>query len=190
MCAVPDCLSVVLCKSMCSTHYHKQHKYGTATFKPYFDLELSERLKGKLRIDEVTGCILYVVQRKRKHVRIMYKGKKHGLHRLIWQIENGDIPVKMFVRHRCNRGNCINLNHLQLGTSQENSKDEEYRYYKALILMEATMRCPSKITTVLDEETFCVDVFVNGKIIQTLEEAQHLNNDGELSTQDFWKEVL
>lgn len=59
---------------------------------------------------------------------------KHGLigvtaytidytHRVSWVIHNGAIPPGMAVLHRCDIGECVNPEHLFLGTQTDNMKD-------------------------------------------------------------------
>lgn len=52
-----------------------------------------------------------------------YKGKTRIVHRLLWQLVNGPIPPKMDVCHTCDNRRCCNLEHLWLGTRQQNLQD-------------------------------------------------------------------
>ena len=48
-------------------------------------------------------------------------------HRVSWELENGAIPVGLFVLHRCDVRCCINPSHLYLGTALDNTNDIDRR---------------------------------------------------------------
>lgn len=50
------------------------------------------------------------------------KNKPHA-HRAIWLMVNGDIPDDYFVLHKCDNRKCVRLDHLFLGTRQDNTDD-------------------------------------------------------------------
>jgi len=51
------------------------------------------------------------------------KGRTHQAHRLVWEDANGPIPNGQIVRHLCDTPACINIEHLSLGTQQDNLND-------------------------------------------------------------------
>lgn len=60
------------------------------------------------------------------------RGRRYRVHREIWGQANGPIPSGMCVCHRCDTPNCVNLDHLFLGTNLDNivdkvSKDRQAR---------------------------------------------------------------
>lgn len=44
-------------------------------------------------------------------------------HRLLWIHLNGAIPNGQLIRHKCDNGLCVNIDHLELGTPQDNVND-------------------------------------------------------------------
>lgn len=50
-------------------------------------------------------------------------GTPRGVHRIAYQIANGEIPEGMVVRHRCDNPPCCNPAHLELGTLHDNARD-------------------------------------------------------------------
>lgn len=51
-------------------------------------------------------------------------GKHIAAHRYMWMIENGLIPEDLFVLHTCDNMRCCRIDHLFLGTQQDNMTDK------------------------------------------------------------------
>lgn len=54
-------------------------------------------------------------------------GKRWQLHRLVYQTHKGKIPEGQIVRHTCDVKNCINPDHLIIGTKKDNARDASER---------------------------------------------------------------
>lgn len=52
-----------------------------------------------------------------------FSGRLWLVHRLAWTLEHGEIPEGMLVCHRCDVRTCYRLDHLFLGTHQDNTRD-------------------------------------------------------------------
>lgn len=103
--------SKVFCNDICCTKYR-------AT-KP-------SALKKKIdyKIDE-NGCFNCISHKPCKggYPQITYNRTPQRLHRFIFKEMFGEIPEGLVVRHKCDNRVCINPEHLELGTIQDNNND-------------------------------------------------------------------
>lgn len=58
---------------------------------------------------------------------IKRNGKSNNLCRVIYEEKYGKIPKGLVLRHKCDNPPCINVNHLEIGTHQDNIKDRVER---------------------------------------------------------------
>lgn len=83
-----------------------------------------KRRKYEFEIDE-NGCFNCTSHAKGKwgHCTTSVNGIKMGIYKHIYIECFGEVPEGMVVRHKCDNGSCINPEHLELGTEQENKND-------------------------------------------------------------------
>jgi hypothetical protein len=71
------------------------------------------------------GCIEYTGYcNSNGYGLIAHKGPQRLVHRVVWELVNGPIPEGLCVCHTCDNKKCINLEHLWIGTIQENILDK------------------------------------------------------------------
>jgi DNA-binding XRE family transcriptional regulator len=71
------------------------------------------------------GCHLVTSLKPNKdgYIKVTRNKKNFLLHRLVYSEQNGEIPKKSVILHTCDNPSCINIEHLRLGTQQDNLKD-------------------------------------------------------------------
>ena len=71
-----------------------------------------------------SGCLLWIGYRNNKgYGQINFRGKKFYAHRMAWETAHGPIPSDVCVLHKCDIPECVNTNHLFLGTKADNNSD-------------------------------------------------------------------
>lgn len=82
-----------------------------------------DRFHAKYDRGEPGKCWLWKGALSKGYGLIKADQKYRYAHRLSWQLANGDIPDGLCVLHRCDVRNCVNPNHLFLGTRGDNVYD-------------------------------------------------------------------
>lgn len=89
---------------------------------------IADRFAGKYRVDE-SGCWIWIgkTDRTKMNYGRIYSGpaEKRWLkaHRASYEIHCGEVPDGMYVLHKCDRPQCVNPDHLFLGSHADNMKD-------------------------------------------------------------------
>ncbi|MFB6367189.1 HNH endonuclease [Paenibacillus elgii] len=82
----------------------------------------------KYVVDE-KGCFICTSHAKDKggYPVIKIQKKNKYVHRVMYEEHHGKLFSEQIVRHRCDNPSCINIDHMLLGTHQENVKDRVMR---------------------------------------------------------------
>lgn len=79
----------------------------------------------KVAPPDARGCMLWVANRDKDGYGLFYfSGSNKRAHRVAWTLINGPIPAGLFVLHKCDNPPCQQIDHLWLGTAQDNMTDK------------------------------------------------------------------
>lgn len=74
------------------------------------------------KVDKTETCWLWTGSG-RRYGHLNVDSKLVRAHRFAWALANGPIPEGLNICHSCDRGFCVNPDHLFLGTQKENVQD-------------------------------------------------------------------
>ncbi len=85
-----------------------------------------ERFWSKTKRNESNGCLEWCAFTT-EYGRFFYNGRSWLAHRVAWVITKGPIPEGMVVCHKCDNPKCVDVEHLFIGTPQDNVNDREMK---------------------------------------------------------------
>lgn len=130
-CTIPDCDRQHIARGWCTFHYRRWQKHGSPTAGGPMrktllprDISLSDRISSIGWTVAANGCHEWNGSRDTGgYGRMRHGGKAMPAHRAIWEIHNGPVPRELVMRHTCDNPPCVNLEHLLVGTKQQNAQD-------------------------------------------------------------------
>lgn len=122
LCSVHGCELIKVAKNFCHTHYKRFKKHGDPT----------KKIENKKKLDfdaDSNGCFNITSHFKDKdgYGKLYLNNKHQRAHRVVYEQMFGEIPKGLVVRHKCDNPSCVNPEHLELGTNQDNIKDKVRR---------------------------------------------------------------
>lgn len=118
-CDFDGCIRKVKAFGLCEAHNAQMKRTGR-TWRHRSDDTLADRLLKYRKIDEVTGCWLWVGGTSNGYGMVTVNGTGNLVHRLAYTFWVGSIPPKETVHHRCANRPCFNPEHLELATHRAN----------------------------------------------------------------------
>lgn len=97
----------------------------------------------------MNNCIPFLGAKHRQGYGMVNRkdSKEKYAHRYTYEKAHGEIPAGLVVMHSCDNPSCVNLEHLSLGTQQDNIKDRDKKGRTAVGSANArTKMTPSMIT--------------------------------------------
>lgn len=90
------------------------------------------RFQRRTKIDPVTGCWNWQGKRGwNGYGQVCFRGTQWRINRLMYTIAIGPIPPGMVVMHTCDNRQCLNPEHLVMGTQKQNIHDCCYKFRRA-----------------------------------------------------------
>lgn len=124
-CSVPDCNLHAAAKGMCWKHYGNNRRHGNPISRVDWTLDQTLEAIG-WNITE-TGCWEWqgnLAPNGYGLLTLTRQGiRNKGAHRIMYERHVGPIPEDQVIRHKCDNPPCVNPDHLETGTREDNMRD-------------------------------------------------------------------
>ena len=121
-CEIPECQIEHYAQGYCLRHYYRYYIKGKNE-PSYYEIPIIQRFHARTKLNEDNGCIEWNAGKSSGYGVFRYQNKAYLAHRFSYEINKGLIPDGMFICHKCDNRLCINIDHLFIGTNEDNMKD-------------------------------------------------------------------
>lgn len=120
-CSVEGCIKPVKSRGWCNAHYEHWRRHGEPVT---VRLSLRERFDAKWELDDGTGCWNWLAGNNSAGYGVISLGRATEgnvlAHRLSYKLHAGEIQQDLELDHLCRNVRCVNPDHLEPVTHQEN----------------------------------------------------------------------
>ena len=124
-CSIDGCEEPHRARGWCTTHHQAWVKHGDPAYQRDHPIYRDPQAAFAARTEVDGDCLVWTGHRSREgygYVKVVGKSPR-GAHRVAWELENGPVASGLVVRHKCDNPPCVKLDHLELGTHQDNVND-------------------------------------------------------------------
>ena len=120
-CTIKGCDAASRAWGLCNMHYLRAKRRG----EPELRMLAGSLEESFVKYTRTEGdCLIWTGSTIHNgYGRVKFEQRSLPAHRAAWELANGPIPGELVVRHKCDNPPCVKLDHLELGTQQDNVND-------------------------------------------------------------------
>lgn len=126
VCSIDECERLAVARTLCRPHWKHWRRWGDPTHYQVERPRIPASDRFWTKVDKSGNCWEWTAYRDGLgygFFRMTPAEPMWRAHRAAWTLVNGPIPEGMVVCHRCDNPPCVRIDHLFLGTNQDNVDD-------------------------------------------------------------------